>query len=1195
MSESVEILRNAVEPLGVVYYANDVLVTGASLTVSIARTSDSLKLDFADNTFKSSPGTPTHAVSETVAGVSGIYEYVWDTGTIVNPVGVGVLESYTYVILDVTNSRALDDASGSLRLRASDAIYNAIRVNVVVTGTASAGASTSITLAGASSTDNLYRYSWIVITGGTGLGQTRTCLYYVGSTKVATVGRAWTTTPDSTSTFAVIPAADPTIMDSGIAQAGAASTITLNSSSSAVTDYYVGAEVYIVGNTGAGQAPRVITAYNGSTFVATLASAWATNPDSTSVYLLLPIGRAVTVSNLDKTGYSLTGAEETAIANAVLGTVVPGAFGAGTVGALVGTNLNAPIALRAATAQAGTSNSITLDASASAVDNYYRWATIAITGGTGAGQAAKMIAAYVGSTKVATVLRPWTTTPDSTSVFEILAIPQPALLETGQAQSGGASTVQLIAAASSVDNTYRGKSIAIVGGTGGGQERNITSYVGSTQTATVDEAWTTNPDSTSVYLITFGHARAGSVSPSAITSAAFATGAVDANAFAQAAADKVWSTATRTITGTASGAITAASFAASAITSSAFTQGAADLVWNSTTRTLSAGAIVAATYASGAITAAAFATGALGAVWDELKSGHTTSGTYGLVLASTGDAMTLTGGTITSVQSGLATSSALSTVQTTLNTVNVNVAALPSAATITSSVWSAALPGAFGAGTAGKILGSNLDVVLSTVPGLTWDALTSAHTVAGSYGLLLANNLNATLSSLAATLTAIEGSGFTGGTDDLHSLRAAVTGVASGVWSTAVPGSFGAGTAGAVLANRAAPGDAMSLVSNAVTSAVLAASALTAIQAKILSDATPFAGALIANLDAAVTSRASAVQAAELLGAIVAAAPTAATGSTSTVVRSSATQATSFYNGLLLVAINAAGVAARRISSYANTNGAFTLDSALPFTPSASDQLYVIAAPASLTATQVENAVWDATAASHVSAGAMGALEGNLTRLDVASSTLATATALAASITTIDGHTDTALAALQSHGDATWSTATPASIWSAALPGAFGAGTAGFLLGTNLDALVSSRLPTSSYTAPPSAVAISTQVGADLSATHGAGTWITAAGFSVPGSAMTLTSGERTTMAGVVAALDISGYSNLLTLGGALTAVRRFTTWTPATLSKKVYNVGTGKMDVYGDDGVTLLYSVPLHDATGGAVVPVSGDVWEAG
>lgn len=74
--------------------------------------------------------------------------------------------------------------------------------------TAQAGASGTITLdASASATNNLYRGEWIVLTGGTGVGQVRLITAYVGSTKVATVLPAWVTTPDNTSTFTIIPAA----------------------------------------------------------------------------------------------------------------------------------------------------------------------------------------------------------------------------------------------------------------------------------------------------------------------------------------------------------------------------------------------------------------------------------------------------------------------------------------------------------------------------------------------------------------------------------------------------------------------------------------------------------------------------------------------------------------------------------------------------------------------------------------------------------------------------------------------------------------------------------------------------------------------------------------------------------------------------------------------------------------------------
>lgn len=75
-------------------------------------------------------------------------------------------------------------------------------------------------------------------------------------------------------------------------------------------------------------------------------------------------------------------------------------------------------ATRSATAVAGGTDTITLDAGASASDGAYRGQVIRITAGTGAGQIRQIIA-YIGSTNVATVGRAWTTPPDNTSVFRI--------------------------------------------------------------------------------------------------------------------------------------------------------------------------------------------------------------------------------------------------------------------------------------------------------------------------------------------------------------------------------------------------------------------------------------------------------------------------------------------------------------------------------------------------------------------------------------------------------------------------------------------------------------------------------------------------------------------------------------------------------------------------------------------------------
>jgi hypothetical protein len=76
-------------------------------------------------------------------------------------------------------------------------------------------------------------------------------------------------------------------------------------------------------------------------------------------------------------------------------------------------------ALRTGTAQGGSASTITLDSGASAVNSFYDNSTVAITGGTGAGQDAP-IASYVGATKVVTIVGTWATNPDSSSVFAIL-------------------------------------------------------------------------------------------------------------------------------------------------------------------------------------------------------------------------------------------------------------------------------------------------------------------------------------------------------------------------------------------------------------------------------------------------------------------------------------------------------------------------------------------------------------------------------------------------------------------------------------------------------------------------------------------------------------------------------------------------------------------------------------------------------
>lgn len=190
--------------------------------------------------------------------------------------------------------------------------------------------------------------------------------------------------------------------------------------------------------------------------------------------------------------------------------------------------------IRSNTAQAGASTTITLDASASATDDFYNNTYIYIVSGTGVGQG-RFITDYVGSTKVATV-DTWVTNPDATSVFTITpfgtlpgsSAPTAAqvadavwdeatadhtttatfgealggsILRTATAQAGASTTITLDASASATNDIYNYQVIRIISGTGAGQARQISDYVGASKVATVSLAWATNPSSDSVFQI----------------------------------------------------------------------------------------------------------------------------------------------------------------------------------------------------------------------------------------------------------------------------------------------------------------------------------------------------------------------------------------------------------------------------------------------------------------------------------------------------------------------------------------------------------------------------------------------------------------------------------------------------------------------------------------------------------------------
>lgn len=140
---------------------------------------------------------------------------------------------------------------------------------------------------------------------------------------------------------------------------------------SAVDGIYEQNIVSIVDGLGVGQT-RLIVEYVGADRRAYVDWDWAINPDATSEIELLPF--------------------------------------------------SAPIMSDHGLAQAGTANSITLAATASAVDNIYVGSVIFISTGTGSRGQVRLITAYAGGTKIATVADAWTVTPNATSVYKIFPI-----------------------------------------------------------------------------------------------------------------------------------------------------------------------------------------------------------------------------------------------------------------------------------------------------------------------------------------------------------------------------------------------------------------------------------------------------------------------------------------------------------------------------------------------------------------------------------------------------------------------------------------------------------------------------------------------------------------------------------------------------------------------------------------------------
>lgn len=144
------------------------------------------------------------------------------------------------------------------------------------------------------------------------------------------------------------------------------------------------------------------------------------------------------------------------------------------------------------------------DGTVSTTDDVYNGMYLLITGGTGAGQI-REVTDYVGSSRRVTVGSAWTTNPDGTSEWKLIAA------ETGDIQgnagnelvSATATTAVLPAlydtgVVSEADDAYEGWFLELIDGTGAPQTREVVSYTGSTRTLTVS-TWETTPDNTTTW------------------------------------------------------------------------------------------------------------------------------------------------------------------------------------------------------------------------------------------------------------------------------------------------------------------------------------------------------------------------------------------------------------------------------------------------------------------------------------------------------------------------------------------------------------------------------------------------------------------------------------------------------------------------------------------------------------------------
>lgn len=630
----------------------------------------------------------------------------------------------TTTATNLTNAPTSGDLTSTMKTSVENAVWDAARSSHLATGvfgqlgqeilrdnTATAGAASTITLdASASTTVDQYRGDVLYIYSGTGSGQSRVISAYSAG-RVATVVPAWVTTPDNTSKFILTAQRTPLVgTDTRILTSADVST---SGETVAAVTGAVGSVTGAVGSvTGAVEsvtgAVGSVTGNVGGNVVGSVASVTARVTANTDQWAGTTIpAPAVTgvpkVDLVDIAGATVSTSTAQLGVNAVqIGAAVPASATIGTVTTTTtATNLtNAPTAGDFTAAMKTSLNAATPASVVGAVGS-----VTGNVGGNVVGSTGSVVGA-VGSVTAAVSL----SSNDSPVV------------QSGTAQGGGASTITLSSGASATDDLYNGQTVKTTGGAGPSQVRIITGYVGSTKVATVDRAWATNPDVTTTYaVLATDHPKTNSsleVVSASVTGAVGSVAGAVASVTGNVGGNVVGSVGSVTgavgsVTGNVGGNVVGS--VASVTADVGITQAGADKVWSTTVRTLSAAGVQA--------------------IWDALTSALTTVGSIGKLLVTNIDATissrsTYAGGAVASV-----------TADVTVGT-NNDKTGYRLSATGVDDVWDELTSGHATTGTTGKAL-----IDAGATGADPWDTLLPGSYAPGSAGDIVGNNLDAAVSS----------------------------------------------------------------------------------------------------------------------------------------------------------------------------------------------------------------------------------------------------------------------------------------------------------------------------------------------------------------------------------------------------------------------------------------------------------------